>query len=129
MKLTEKLIEKLDCPAGKKDRIVFDDVVKGLGVRVSSGGRKNFLVQFRTEHGTKRRLPLGQWGSLTLEQARMAARAKLGSVAIGNDPAAERKAQRAAIKAHAKAELQNPFKKFIAVYNYLEGIFSGQKST
>jgi len=104
MKLTEKIIEKLTCPIGKKDRIVFDDIVTGLGVRLSPNGNKNFLLQFRAENGAKRRLPLGAHGSITLDQARQAARAKLGSVALGKDPAAERKAKRLAALAEAEAE-------------------------
>ena len=95
MKLTEKVIAGLSCTDDKKDRLVFDDAVQGLGLRLSGKGGKNFLVQFRTPTGGKRRLPLGAWGSITLEQARQAARNALGQVAAGRDPFAERKDDRA----------------------------------
>ena len=42
MKLTQRRIEDLQCPAGQKDKLVFDDEQRGLGVRVSSGGSKAF---------------------------------------------------------------------------------------
>ena len=47
MKLTDD--RRLDLRRGEKDRLVFDDEVKGLGVRISSTGKKNFLVQFRAQ--------------------------------------------------------------------------------
>lgn len=92
MKLTEKVIATLTCDEGRKDRLVFDDAVRGLGVRISKSGAKTFLVQYRDPTGSKRRLPLGAWGSITLEQARQAARAALGNAAKGRDPFTERKA-------------------------------------
>ena len=94
MKLTEKVIAGLSCADGQKDRLVFDDAVQGLGLRISGKGGKNFLVQFRTSTGGKRRIPLGSWGSITLEQARLAARHTLGQVATGRDPFAERQAHK-----------------------------------
>ena len=86
MKLTEKIIADLTCRADQKDRLVFDDTVKGLGLRISNKGSKAFLVQFRNSSGSKRRMPLGAWGSITLDQARQAARSTLGQVANGRDP-------------------------------------------
>jgi integrase len=94
MKLTEKVIAGLSCADGQKDRLVFDDTVQGLGLRISGKGGKKFLVQFRSPTGGKRRIPLGSWGSITLEQARLAARNTLGQVAAGRDPFAERQAHK-----------------------------------
>ena len=37
-KLTEKSVAALGCPPGRKDRLVFDDAVPGLAVRVAAGG-------------------------------------------------------------------------------------------
>jgi hypothetical protein len=34
MKLTQRKIEQLKCPVGKKDALVFDDEQRGLVVRV-----------------------------------------------------------------------------------------------
>ena len=94
MKLTEKVIASLACEAGQKDRLVFDDTVRGLGLRISTTGSKGFLVQYRNAAGNKRRLPLGAWGAITLEQARQAAQSVLGQVASGRDPYSERKTEK-----------------------------------
>jgi integrase len=90
MKLTQRRIETLECPAGKKDILVFDDEQTGLGVRVTSGGGKSFLAQYR-HAGEKRRIPLGSCTAISLASARDAVRTILGDVAKGRDPAGERK--------------------------------------
>jgi len=101
MKLTERAIAALDCPPGAKDRLVFDDAVPGLGLRISAAGARSFLVQYTTPARQRRRVPLGRWGAITLEQARTAARAILGDVARGFDPAQQRVQSRAAAVATA----------------------------
>jgi integrase len=103
MKLSEKSIAGLTCGDGQKDRLVFDDIVRGLAVRVSGKGAKSFLVQFTNAAGDKRRLPLGAWGSITLDQARQAARNVLGQVAAGRDPFAERKCEKEKAQTEASA--------------------------
>jgi hypothetical protein len=40
MKLTQDRIDDLECPAGKKDALVFDDEQRGLGVRMTQGARR-----------------------------------------------------------------------------------------
>lgn len=103
-KLTDRFIKSLVLAAGQKDRLVFDDEVRGLGVRVTAKGTKAFIVQWTDKAtGRKVREPVGVWGSITVEQARDAARSKLGDVAKGVDPAAERKRKQAEAAAE-KAE-------------------------
>ncbi len=101
MKLTQARIAALFCPVGKRDALIFDDDQRGLGVRVTAGGSKSFLAQY-TVHGQKRRVPLGSCDALPLAKAREAARAIMGDVAKGIDPAAERRA--AAAETRQKAE-------------------------
>ncbi|HZZ24262.1 MAG TPA: site-specific integrase [Roseiarcus sp.] len=103
MKLTQRRIETLECPAGKKDALVFDDEQRGLGVRVTKGGGKTYLAQY-TIAGSKCRIPLGSCPAISLAAAREAVQAILGDVAKGRDPAAERK--RAAREAKEKAEAE-----------------------
>jgi len=63
-----------------------------------------FIVQWTdAATGRKVREPLGAWGSITVEQARVAARARLGRVAQGVNPAAERAAATAADEARRVA--------------------------
>src|SRR4051794_38584841 len=95
-KLTDRFLASLRVEAGRKDRLVFDTVCPGLGVRVTLKGTKIFLVQW-TDRATARKVreSLGVWGSLTIDQAREAARAQLGAVAKGIDPKAARLRRRA----------------------------------
>jgi integrase len=93
MKLTQRRIDDLECPAGKKDALVFDGEQRGLGVRVTAGGGKSYVAQY-TFAGSKRRVPLGSCSAISLAAAREAVRAILGDAARGVDTAAERKEAR-----------------------------------
>jgi integrase len=98
-KLTDAFLRTFRPAPGAKDRLAFDTVCRGLGVRATAGGNRVFIVQWTdAATGRKQREPLGVWGSITVEQARAAARARLGRVAQGINPMAER--------AQAKAEDQ-----------------------
>jgi integrase len=101
VKLTQRRIETLECPAGKKDLLAFDEEQRGLGVRVTAGGGKSYLAQY-TFGGQKRRIPLGSCSAISLAAAREAVQAIMGDVAKGRDPAAERK--HAAREARRKAD-------------------------
>jgi hypothetical protein len=52
-------------------------------------------VQWIDPAGRTARQRIGVWGALTIDQAREAARALLGSIAKGNDPRREREQRRA----------------------------------
>jgi integrase len=78
-----------------------------LGVRVTTKGTRTFIAQW-TDPVTRRKVrePLGVWGNLTIDQAREAARVRLGAVAKGIDPKAERLRRRAeAEREHAETAL------------------------
>src|SRR5271157_4624560 len=92
---TDRALSVLKIDAGRKDRMIFDAACPGLGVRATSTGAKIFVVQW-TDPATKRKVreKLGVWGGITIEQARNAARARLGEVAKGLNPRAERLRQR-----------------------------------
>ena len=96
MKLTDKVLKALTVEPGRKDRMVFDAECPGMAVRVTVAGTRSFIVQW-TDPATKRKVreALGVWGSITLEQARTAARARLGDVARGVDVVAERNRRKA----------------------------------
>jgi integrase len=88
-KLTKRLVEA----ATPKERhyYIFDEELPGFGVRVLTSGRKSFLVQHRVggRGGETRRLALGMFGAVTVEEARKRAIAILGQRAAGNDPIKE----------------------------------------
>ncbi len=95
-KLTDRFLAGLTVEDGRKDRLIFDSACPGLGVRVTAKGTRTFIAQW-TDPATRRKVrePLGVWGNLTIDQAREAARARLGAVAKGIDPKAERLRRRA----------------------------------
>lgn len=100
MKLTLNRIDELTCPAGRRDKMVFDDEQKGLAVRVTAAGSKSFLAQYAFG-GIKRRVPLGSCDRVSLAFARQATAAIMGDVAKGLDPATERKKAALAAKRQA----------------------------
>ena len=87
-KITKRAVDTLAAPA-EKQTVLWDTEIKGFGVRVLPSGLKTFIVQYRNVEGIKRRLNLGRYGVLTVEQARDEAKIKLGAVAKGEDPAKE----------------------------------------
>lgn len=94
-KFTQRSLAAETCPPGKKDVLLFDSETRGFGLRVTAAGGKTFLAQY-TVGGSKRRVTIGTFGVLTVDQARAAAKSILGQAALGGDPVAEKKAKLAA---------------------------------
>ena len=67
-----------------------DGGVLGLGLRVHPSGRKTFILKYRTRNRRRRQLVLGDYGTLTLAQARHRARRELVKIGDGEDPLADR---------------------------------------
>lgn len=92
MRISKAIVEKLK-PA-TSDQFVWDDDIRGFGVRVKPSGARSFLIQYRTHEGRSRRLTVGQFPKLTVAEARREARLKLADATRGGDPAEERRAAR-----------------------------------
>jgi len=92
-KLTKRTIDALKPET--KDYCVWDDELKGFGVRVSPKGALTFMVQYRAG-GRQRRVKVGRYGPLAADEARLRARELLGDVAKGKNPAEEISTQRRA---------------------------------
>ncbi|MHB1863516.1 MAG: tyrosine-type recombinase/integrase [Gemmatimonadaceae bacterium] len=91
IKLTKRAVDQLE--AGETRTYVFDTDLAGFGIAVTPGEVKTFFVQYRTvggRSGQKRRVTLGRYGALTVEEARALARRMLAEVAGGADPATTR---------------------------------------
>src|SRR4051812_40771721 len=92
MKLTKSVIDgtRYEFNEGKR-QVVWDSELQGFGLRVYPSGKKSFVLSYRNL-GRKHLMSLGHYGVMTLDQARKEARIKLGQVAQGNNPIAERRA-------------------------------------
>jgi integrase len=94
-RITKRLVDALKPGGG--DSYVFDTDLGGFGVRVRSTGGMSYIVQYKAGTGRgapTRRVTLGGVGRMTPEQARKAAEKVLGSVAHGEDPAADKTRER-----------------------------------
>jgi integrase len=118
-KLTDKFLAALTVENGRKDRLVFDTACPGLGCRVTAKGTRTFIAQW-TDPATRRKVrePIGVWGNLTIDQAREAVRVRLGAVAKGVNPKAERERQREAAE-RERAETALTFEALIEEWKAL----------
>lgn len=87
-KLNKRTVDALTSPKSGQD-FIWDTETKGFGVRVGSSGVKTFVIQYQNIEGRLRRVKIGRYGVMTVEQARDEAKIKLGAVAAGEDPAEE----------------------------------------
>jgi integrase len=102
-KLADRTLKALK-PAAKGDGTydVWDALVPGLGVRVSETGRKSFFLGARFPgNPAYTRRAFGVYGAMSLEKARIKAKAWLELIDAGIDPQADDERQR--IEAQRKA--------------------------
>ncbi len=94
-KLTKRLIDGTAPSA--RDCFLWDSELAGFGLRVRPGGAKTFIAQYRAgggRTGQSRRFTVGRYGVMTVDEARLDARAILLAAAQGNDPAGKRHSKR-----------------------------------
>ena len=100
-KFTKRSIEALDIR--ESDYFVWDSELSGFGVRVLPSGRKKFVLQYR--YGKiSRRMGIGQFGAITVDQARGLALQALAKLRQYIDPLAEVRERRTAITVKELAE-------------------------
>src|SRR5262245_12375829 len=97
MNLTAKSVAALKLD-GKSDAIFFDDQMPGFGFRLrrSHDGKRvlrSWVVQYK-RGGATRRMMIGSADVLGAEAARAAARKVLAKVALGEDPATDKRERR-----------------------------------
>lgn len=86
IKLNVRNIEALEPPSSGQS-LHWDTEIRGFGILVGAGGTKSFVIQYDNRERRRRRLKIGRFGIITVEEARELARIKLGEVAAGIDPA------------------------------------------
>jgi integrase len=94
-RLTKHVVERA-LPKPNGDVFLWDNSLKGFGVRVKPSGARSYLYQYRNAHGTSRRITFGQHGRITIDQARELAGRATAAIARGEDPAESRRALREA---------------------------------
>jgi integrase len=83
-RLTKQVIDETPFPSAGQV-FVRDEELPGFALRVTQG-RKSFILE-KCIRGRMRRLTLGPYGPLTLDQARKVAAAHVWAIAQGDDPA------------------------------------------
>jgi len=94
-RLTKRVVDALKPPKPSKvgvkvrESFAWDRELRGFGVQVMPSGLKSFVIQYRNPEGRHRRVVIGRYGLMTVEEARILAHEKLVAVSKGVDPLAE----------------------------------------
>jgi Arm DNA-binding domain len=79
-------LDALELKKGERERIVWDDEIKGLGIRMRAGGSRNWVFQYKI--GDKhRRMTIGAVSAVTVAKAKEHASTLHAKVKLGEDPA------------------------------------------
>ena len=93
-RLSDVLIRRAE-PPEKGQRFIWDSEIKGFALRVTAGGAKAFVLDYRAR-GRQRRITIGTYPDWTVAAAREAVKELKREVDRGGDPMAERHADREA---------------------------------
>lgn len=105
IKLTTSKIDKLE--PKDKQYFVYDDKFSGFGLRVSPGGTKSFFYQGRIGGvGEPKRVPLGKYPMVSLQDAITAASDASKNMASGIDPTRTKSDNLAKNKAFARDQVR-----------------------
>lgn len=85
IKFTHKALHKLETPAKGKRGVYFDTEVKNLNIIITDTGSKYFYVR-KVIDGRSRRVRLGAFSDLSVENARNKAMEIKSAIAKGEDP-------------------------------------------
>ena len=95
-RLTKRTVDLAEPRASRY--VIFDDRLKGFGLRVFPSGEKSWIVEYRPGHGSratgKRRFTIGSVAAHTPEEARKQAKDVLSAAHLGDDPVKDKTAAR-----------------------------------
>ena len=60
-RITDKLVKGLTQPTSG-NRVIYDEKVKGFGIRITAAGARAFVLNYRNAEGRERRLTIGAYG-------------------------------------------------------------------
>lgn len=130
-KIIKRVVDGLS--PGDRDVFLWDDGLKGFGLKCTPRGRKVFLIQYRTagRGSSSKRYTIGPYGSpWTPDSARKEAGRLLALISIGQDPADDKAKKRAEptisdacdrylsehVAIHNKASSESEFRRNVEVY-------------
>ncbi|MDU8943490.1 tyrosine-type recombinase/integrase [Ovoidimarina sediminis] len=90
MPLTERSVKA--AKPEPKDYFLRDDQTRGFGLKVTPRGRKSFIAEGRIKGAGTKRITIGTYPALSVDQARREASKILADMQMGKDPKAEREA-------------------------------------
>jgi integrase len=93
MRLTKSSVDAAKAAEGRDQVFYRDDLLKGFALRVTANGAKSFIME-KLIDGKVKRMTLGRYGELTVEQARKEAQKLMGKIATGINPLAEKQVQK-----------------------------------
>lgn len=92
--ITDRLVREL-VPPPSGNRKVYDDEIKGFGVRITANGARAFILNYRI-HGRERRYTIGGYPAWSVAAARKEAAELVKQIDRGHDPLEARQEDRAA---------------------------------
>lgn len=93
-RLTKRLVDA-EIAKAKREKRLWDDDPRGLGLRIKPNGFATFFIQYRSPVTFKKtRHSIDQYGRLTIEQARAEAKRLFEAIAKGGDPTIEKRQSR-----------------------------------
>jgi integrase len=93
-KLTKRTVDDAQPSAARY--LIWDSAATGFALQVMPSGVKSFVVQYRNADGRSRRMTIGRYGTLTVDQARTHALEVLAKSRAGSDPVEDRRTRRSA---------------------------------
>ncbi len=94
-RISKRFVDSLR--AGEKQRIEWDNDLKGFGVVVRPSGVHSFVFSYRNIHNRKRNITIGKVGGLTPDTARRKAEEYRRVILDGRDPIVEKSEAKMAI--------------------------------
>lgn len=97
-KITKRTVDAAAADPNGGTVFIWDETLKGFGLRVTQAGAKSYVLQYRTAGGRTRRATIGRHGSpWSPEEARAQAEGMLRGLAAGRDPLDEKAGAREAL--------------------------------